>query len=102
MPNTYTWTVTGLDCVQTPSSNTVYNIHFTVTGTDGTHTGTWSSSQGIEFNSSNTFVPFNNLTNEIVLGWLHNQMGTAGVAAMQDCIDKQIANQSSTSVALPW
>ena len=102
MANTYTWTVTGLDCVQTPQTNTVYNVNFTVTGTNGTHTGTWSSSQGIDYNANNTYVPFSSLTNATVLEWLHTQIGVNGVNAIQDCIDHQIANQTSASPALPW
>ena len=108
MSNQYTWIINAMDCY--PSSNgqsdVVFNVHWSVNGTDGAaNTGTVYSTQMIEFNPADPFVPFANLTSNTVVTWVQEAMGANQVASIYSSIDTQIAQKQNPPVitpALPW
>ena len=104
MANTYTWTVSQLDCYPQEGGNTdvVFTVHWQLTGTDGTYNGSVYSTCAVPA-PTGTFIPYANLTQEQVLGWIW----AGGVdkdsaeAAVQTQIDNQI-NPPVVSPPLPW
>jgi hypothetical protein len=53
------------------------------------------------------FIPYADLTEEIVLGWIQEELGENGIISITACIDGQIASQKNPPVSpentpLPW
>ena len=100
----FTWTVTQLNCYPQAEEQTdvVFTVHWTCAGTDGTYTGSVYSTCSVPA-PTGTFVPYADLTQDIVLGWIWaNGVDKASAeAAVQTQIDNQI-NPPVTSPALPW
>ena len=110
MSNTYTWTATNLIGYpqyegQTDVITTVFN---TVVADDGEgHTASISSIQQTPLDPAVPFIPYPNLTNSIVVGWVQDDLGESGVASIYANLDAQIENQITPPVApmsfpLPW
>ena len=72
--NTYQWTVTALSTMPTPTPEYVVLAQYTVTGTDGTITVETQGISQFSVNPEQTdFVPYADLTEEIVLGWIQSE-----------------------------
>ena len=101
--NTYTWSIKSLDTKQEPQANTVYNINFEVTATDGINTVSWESSNALDFNNQNEFIDYSSLTSEQILGWLTNTIGELGVNSINSYMDYLLNTATKTSLSkLPW
>jgi hypothetical protein len=67
-----TWKVLQIDCYPTSlgQTNVVSTVHWECVGVDGDHTGRIYSSTGVSMDEHSTFTPFDQLTEEEVLGWV--------------------------------
>jgi hypothetical protein len=93
--------------VQQPDSDYVVNVLWTLTGVDGTTTASIGGSTIFESNQSGTFIPYNQLTEAIVVGWVQAQLGEQGVANTEACVQGQIDSilnppVSPENTPLPW
>lgn len=110
MSNTYTWTVTNLIGypVLDGETDVVTTAFYTVTADDGAgHTASIQSIQQIPFPTGRPFVPYYDLTNEIVVGWIQVELGPQGVASIEANLNAQIEAQinpppTPVSLPLPW
>lgn len=106
MSITNTWTVTKLEChpEYEGEANVVYNVHWHLSATDGTHVGTAYGSHDIPVDGSAAFVPFEELTEEQVIGWVHAVMGPEQVEFLEEAVAAQIAEAYNTPLSppLPW
>jgi hypothetical protein len=107
MSTTYTWTIDNMYTVQQPDSDYVVNVLWTLTGVDGTTTASIGGSTIFESNQSGTFIPYNQLTEAIVVGWVQAQLGEQGVANTEACVQGQIDSilnppVSPENTPLPW
>lgn len=107
MAITYTWTVIQMDCYPEVDGETdvVFTVHWTLTGTDGTYTGSVYGSQAVSIDPSVPFTPYADLTEAQVIGWVQGAMGAKQVSAYEDSVAGQIANQINPPVVtppLPW
>lgn len=107
MAVTNTWTVTAMDCYPQADGETdvVFNVHWTLTGTDGTYTGSVYGSQGVSLDPAAPFIPYADLTEAQVIGWVQDAMGAEQVAAYEANVATQIENQINPPVVsppLPW
>lgn len=107
MTTTYQWTIEALDCVPQEDGKTdvVVTAHWSVLATDGTYKSSACNTQAFTYNPTKEFTPFENLTQEQVVGWVQQSMGVDAVTALQEWLDKQIANQIIPPVVtppLPW
>ena len=99
MANTYTWDCKTVDTypVQDEFSDVVYNVHWRMTGTDesGEHSATVIGTQtiSVETIDAETFVAFEDLTHDDVVGWVETEMGADRVAELQASLDSQIADK---------
>jgi hypothetical protein len=101
--NTYTWSIKSLDTKNEPQPNTVYNINFKVTATDGVNTASWECSNALEFTEQSEFSEYNNLTQAQVLFWLTDTLGQEGVSAINAHMDYLLGTLSATTqTTLPW
>ena len=110
---TYTWDCRTVDCYPTKDeqgvelTDVVYNIHWRLTGTEESggkkYSATVIGTQTVTADDIDpaTFVPFDELTNEIATGWCTATMGEDQVASLETSVANQIAGQiNPTSVTL--
>lgn len=109
MSITYTWKVTGIK-VKDEGSNTnaVVQTYWTKTGEDENgNKGTFNGATPFTSTTmpeGDTFVPFEELTEEIVLGWIQDIV----VGQYEDHVNAQIQKQIDaitnpvTDAVLPW
>jgi len=101
---TFTTTITAMYTLQQPDPNYVVNALWEVTGVDGEYTAKiggntrFDSSQAPE-----TFIPYDQLTPEIVIGWIPENAMTSAQACVQGQIDSMITPPvSPQDTPLPW
>jgi len=107
MATTYTWAVVQMDAYpeQDGETDVVFNVHWTLTGTDGTYSGNVYGSQSVAVDPEAPFTPYADLTQAQVIGWVKDALGEEQVASLEANVAEQIANQINPPVvtpALPW
>jgi hypothetical protein len=107
MSISYSWNVQQMDAYPEEDGETdvVFNVHWTLTGTDGAYTGSVYGSQGVTTDPEAPFVPYADLTEVQVIGWVQAAMGEEQVASYEANVASQIENQISPPVVtppLPW
>jgi hypothetical protein len=104
MMTTFTWTVSQLDCYPQADNQTdvVFTVHWQLTGTDGTFSGSVYSTCGVPA-PTDSFTPYADLTLDQVLGWIwiNGVNKDSAEAAVQAQIDAQ-KNPTVIAPALPW
>jgi len=85
-------------------ANVVCVVNWICNGTNGAQTGRLAGATSIPFVSTDPYIPYANLTNEIVIGWVQETLGNEGINSVQSDIDGQIAAQANPQVInpLPW
>jgi len=108
MANTYTWDCKTVDCYPNHDSHSdvVYNVHWRLNpvsdqqdaeGND--YTASSYGTHSVNADDIENFVPFADLTNDLVSGWVIDGMGEDEVASMKESLDNNIDNQiNPTSV----
>jgi hypothetical protein len=97
-------TITVMYTLQQPDPNYVVNALWRVTGVDGTNTAyidgntTFDSSQ-----QQGPVVPYANLTETVVIGWIPADALASAQACVQGQIDSMITPPDTPqNTALPW
>ena len=90
---TYNWNCKTVDVhpQEEEQTDVVYNVHWIVTGVDGDYSATNIGTQVVTLDPESTFIPFKDLTNEIVVEWTKAAMGAEQVAQIETSIASQIA-----------
>ena len=101
---TFTTTINSMYTVQQPDPNYVVNVLWTVTGVDGDYN---ANIQGnTTFNSADqesAFIPYDQLTPQIVTGWIPEQDISNAQANVQGQINSMITPPvSPQNTPLPW
>ena len=100
---TFTTRITAMYTLQQPDPNYVVNALWEVTGVDGTYTASIGGNTQFDSQQSETFIPYNELTETIVIGWIPEQQMTSAQACVQGQIDSMITPPvSPQNTALPW
>ena len=88
----YDWNCKTVDVHPQEEGQTdvVYNVHWNVTGVEGEYSVTNIGTQIVPLSDSSTFIPFEDLTNEIVVEWTKEAMGEETVASIETSIANQI------------
>lgn len=87
--------------------NYVVIANYEVTGVDGEYSSSLSDSARFSTENVDDFIPYEDLTNDIVVGWIKGQLGVDGVANYEASIQGQIDSQANPPVVpvntpLPW
>jgi hypothetical protein len=99
---TYDWNCKTVDVhpQEEGQENVVYNVHWIVTGTSDKldsnlvpYSATNIGTQVVPLSEGGAFIPFEDLTNEIVVGWTKEAMGDERVTEIEASIDIQIGDQ---------
>ena len=107
MPINNTWRITQLDCYPQSGgqSDVVFTAHWTLSGSDGTFTGSVYGTVGLTCAAGSPYTPYNQLTEAQVVGWVQAALGQDQVAAYEANVAQQIASQINPPVVtppLPW
>lgn len=100
---TYDWNCKTVDVHPQAEgeTNVVYNVHWIVTGTEGEYTASIIGTQIVTVDPETPFIPFEDLTNEIVVEWAKEAMGEDQVQAIEDSLQAQITElENPTSVTM--
>lgn len=104
MANTYTWDCRTVDAYPTHTdesgvteSQVVYNVHYRVTGTDGTHSATSIGTQTLETADLSGFTAFDSVTHENMIAWTQAALGAERVTELEASLDSQITELAAPS-----
>jgi hypothetical protein len=100
---TFTTTINAMYTLQQPEPNYVVNVLWTVTGVDGQYTAKIGGSTQFDTTQSDPFIPYEQLTPQIVISWIPSQ----DISNAQSCVQGQINSMitppvSPANTALPW
>jgi hypothetical protein len=99
---TVTWKIAQLE--RETTDGYVFTAHYTVDANDGTYSAGAYGSLGLE-RPEGEMVPFADLTEEIVIGWVKDKLGgEEKVAEIEAALQAQLDEQHAPSKAagLPW
>ena len=99
---TFTTTINAMYTLDTPEPGFVVNVLWTVTGVDGSNTASIDGNSQFTVQEG-TFTPYDQLTQEQVIGWIPAQE----IASAQACVQGQIESMINPPVSpqntpLPW
>ena len=99
----YDWNCKTVDVHPQEEGETdvVYNVHWIVTGVDGDYSATNIGTQVVPLNEGGTFIPFEDLTNDVVVEWTRQAMGEEQVTQIEAGIASEIEGKiNPTSVTM--
>lgn len=108
----YIWNVTNLYTINTATeSNYVVDAVYSVVGTEEsggtTYTAELTNTASFEVIQGESFVPYKDLTDAIVVGWIKNQLGEINISNLEASVGGMIDSQINPPVSpentpLPW
>lgn len=96
-----TWKIRNVMVYNTLDGNSdvIYLVNYNVTATDDDgNVYVLPEEAMIDTSSITDFVPFEDLTEEIVLGWVTTDLGTDGVAAIDQEAEDELSFFMNTSI----
>ena len=111
MSATITWKVGVMECYPTyqQENDVVFTVHWDCTGSetvnDTTYNGRVYGSTGVTYHSGSDFTPYEQLTEQQVLGWVWDSLGSGSKENYETAVQTQIDNQINPPIIkppLPW
>ena len=99
----YDWNCKTVDVHPQEEGETdvVYNVHWIVTGVDGDYSASCIGTQVVPLSEGGTFIPFEDLTNEIVVEWTKEAIGEEQVTQIEAGVASEIEGKiNPTSVTM--
>jgi hypothetical protein len=98
------WSVTQLECIPFSGQrqNVVCTIHWRAAYAEGDYTASCCGTVSVD--EDENFTPFEELTEEIVVGWVQERLGTS-VAQVEAGITAEVATKANPPIVrprLPW
>ena len=103
---TFTWTVTSLYTVPSPTPDYVVLANYLVVGVDGNYQGSIQGTSQFKVSpDQTTYIPYADLTEAIVLGWIQAEPNVT--INTEACVQGQIDSQINPPIVpqntpLPW
>jgi hypothetical protein len=96
------WKISTLD--RNTSDGFVQTVHWTASQINGDFTASTYSTASFNKKDGINYVPYAELTEAAVIGWVQSVLGAEGVAAVDASLAAQIAEQKAPKKAagLPW
>ena len=111
MATTYTWDCSVVDTYPSHTddnsvtqSDVVYNVHWKVTGDDGTNNATNIGTQTLEVSDISSFTSFDSITHSDMVAWTKAALGTERVSELESSLDArltELANPTSVTREIP-
>ena len=113
MANIYSWTIQQLSYEIGPDAeghrDVVYIVDWLLTASDEAdppHTARWSGLSHVTWDATGGWIPYEELTAAVVVGWVEEDLGEDELADMKSKLDAQIAEDVTptrkTSQTMPW
>ena len=100
---TFTTTITAMYTLQTPDPDYVVNALWQITGVDGEYTASIGGNTQFTSQQGPDFIPYADLTEATVIGWIPESQITSAQACVQGQIDSMITPPvSPQNTPLPW
>jgi len=98
---TFTWAIAQLE--RETSDGYVFTAHYTINAADDTYTSGAYGSLGFE-RPEGDMIPFADLTEDLVIGWVKDQFGPEKVAEIEAALQAQLDEQRYPTKAsgMPW
>lgn len=95
----FNWTVNDL-YTETIDSKSDYVViaYYIVLGVDADYSASFENFAQFSTNSVSPFIPYEDLTNDIVVGWIKQTLGVSGVNDIESMIQGQIDSQINPPV----
>jgi len=107
MATTFTWSIDRINTIQEPHPNYVTEVAWTLEGNDTVYVSSMGARTVLNQVES-TFIPYNELTEAVVIGWLQDTLGAQGIADAEATIQARIDKMNNppavvpVDTALPW
>jgi hypothetical protein len=100
MATTFTWHIANLE--RETADGFVMTAHYTVNAEDGTYSSGAYGSLGFE--RPDKLIPFADLTEEMVIGWVKDAFGAEKLAEIEQSLQSVLDEQRHPSKAsgMPW
>lgn len=100
MATTFEWKIANLE--RETDDGFVFTAHYTVNASDGVYTSGAYGSLGFE--RPDNLIPFSELTEEIVIGWVKEKFGEEKVVEIEAALQSQLDEQRHPTKAagVPW
>lgn len=108
MAITYIWKVDNLTTLETPIANDyVIGVNFNVIGTEDFYSYNFGGYQTFEVKAVENFIPFKELTEEIVIRWVQENLPTEQLMFIETKIAEEIESQKNPTPSpvtrmVPW
>jgi hypothetical protein len=102
MSTVYEWKIANLE--RHTAEGLVFTVHYTVNADDGTYSTGAYGSLGLEAPEPGSMIPFDNLTEEVVVGWVKDKFGDEKVAEIEAALQARLDEKHAPSKAsgVPW
>jgi hypothetical protein len=96
----FTWRIANLE--RETADGFVMTAHYTISAEDGTYSSGAYGSLGFE--RPDKLIPFADLTEEMVIGWVKDNFGAEKVTEIEAALQKQLDEQRHPTQAagVPW
>ena len=100
MSTTFSWRVANME--RETADGFVFTVHYTVSADDGVYSSGAYGSLGLE--RPDNLIPFDQLTEDVVVGWVKNKFGEEKVTEIEAALQEQLDQKHSPTKAagLPW
>ena len=100
MATVYSWKIANLE--RETEDGFVFTAHYTINAEDGTYSAGAYGSIGLE--RPETLIPFDSLTEEMVVDWVKEKLGEEQVQAIADALQAQLDEKHAPTKAagVPW
>jgi hypothetical protein len=100
MTTTFNWRIANLE--RETADGFVFTVHYTVNAEDGTYSAGAYGSLGLE--RPDELVPFDQLTEDIVVGWVKEKFGEEKITEIEEALQAQLDEKHAPSrqAGVPW
>lgn len=100
MATVYSWKIANLE--RETEDGFVFTAHYTINAEDGTYSAGAYGSIGLE--RTDNLIPFDSLTEEMVIGWVKDKFGDEKVAEIETALQAQLDEKHAPTKAagVPW
>ena len=104
---TITWVVTKMLCYPTidNQADVVFQVYFDVRGVQGETDACVPSFANLAYKPSQSFIPFDQLTNDMVIEWVKAEIGNSAVRDIESMLEQRLQERINPPVVtpeLPW
>jgi hypothetical protein len=101
------WIADQLYCYPEVEGETdvIFKVDYQVFAQDGEYKAQIWRNIELTYVAGGTFIPYNQLTNDIVIGWIQTQLGEEQVTNYNNLVTQNVNAQKPTNVVtppLPW